>query len=111
METFRSAADATATVCTALDRRYPRRSPRHLGAAMTPIDLWCFRTPRFLAILWLGPKPAPLSNRDRIAEKTIVSIRDFMIAVETAAEITVTMLDSIEETMLRVIKTLNEDAP
>jgi hypothetical protein len=29
METFCSAADATATVCTALDRRHPRRSPRH----------------------------------------------------------------------------------
>jgi hypothetical protein len=34
-----------------------------------------------------------------------------VIAVETAAKITVTMLDNIEETMLRVIKTLNEDAP
>jgi hypothetical protein len=49
METFCSAAEATATVCTALDPRHRRRSPRHhrpLGAAMTPIDRATNAVPR-----------------------------------------------------------------
>jgi hypothetical protein len=41
--------------------------------------------------------------------RTVVSIRDFLTAVQVGAEVAVSMLDDIENRLLEVTKIINED--
>jgi hypothetical protein len=43
--------------------------------------------------------------------RNIVSIRDFVAAVQVGSQTAVDMLDKIESKILEVLETLNEDAP
>jgi hypothetical protein len=56
-----------------------------------------------------------MTEREKLLEATadslrnVVSIRDFLIAVHTGAEIAIGMLDEIEGKILEAVKTINED--
>jgi hypothetical protein len=43
--------------------------------------------------------------------RNVVSIRDFLLAVQVGSETAVGMLDKVESKLLEVLQTLNEDAP
>jgi hypothetical protein len=41
----------------------------------------------------------------------VVSIRDFLLAVQVGSETAIGMLDKVEGKLLEVLQTLNEDTP
>ena len=43
--------------------------------------------------------------------RNVVSIRDFLLAVQVGSETAVVMLDKIEGKLLEVLEAINEDAP
>jgi hypothetical protein len=43
--------------------------------------------------------------------RNVVSVRDFLLAVQVGSETAVGMLDKIEGKLLEVLEAINEDAP
>jgi hypothetical protein len=43
--------------------------------------------------------------------RNVVSIRDFLLAVQVGSETAVAMLDKVESKLLEVLEAINEDAP
>jgi hypothetical protein len=58
-----------------------------------------------------------MNDREKLLEATadslrnVVSIRDFLLAVQVGSETAVGMLDKIEGKLLEVLEAINEDAP
>jgi hypothetical protein len=58
----------------------------------------------------------PIDARAVLAAATdsvrdIHSLRDFLTAVQVGSQTAITMLDDIEAALLRILRTVNEDAP
>ncbi len=59
-------------------------------------------------LVWAGIVHSVLSAaRDSL--RNVVSIRDFLLAVQVGSETAVAMLDKTESRLLEVLETLNED--
>jgi hypothetical protein len=43
--------------------------------------------------------------------RDVHSLRDFIIAVKTGSEVAVAMLDDVEKALIKILRTVNEDAP
>jgi len=46
----------------------------------------------------------------RYRGRDVHSLRDFLVAVQTGAQVAITMLDDIEAALLRVLRSVNEDS-
>jgi hypothetical protein len=56
-------------------------------------------------------RPLSLHTLRAARLRNVVSIRDFLLAVQVGSETAVGMLDKIEGKLLEVLEAINEDAP